>query len=144
MNLQEISDKLEIQELIDNLSISSDELNPEKQVADFTDDATFRVINEGQKVAEITGKDAIYKAFSDTGITFKSVYHLNGQSVIKLSGNSASSITYNQVTWTGIQDDKETGMIQNAKYLCKFKKINGLWKIQELENNFILNLPLNK
>ncbi|MFD1472983.1 nuclear transport factor 2 family protein [Companilactobacillus mishanensis] len=142
MNLQEMSDKMEIQEIMNRLSTCADDGDVEGQTMDFTDDAVFRVVHETTVNAEVNGKDNIYQMFNDPGLDFKFVYHLNGQCVINLHGDTADGVTYNQVTWQAKIDGKQTTMTECAKYNCKYIRTEQGWKIQELESNFVFSLPI--
>jgi hypothetical protein len=64
MNTQEISDRIELKELVDLFSNYSDTKENDKQVALFTEDGVVNIINDGKISFTLNGRKEIFNAFS--------------------------------------------------------------------------------
>jgi len=64
MNIEEISDRLELKELVDLFSNYADTKENEKQVKLFTPEGIVNIINDGEVTFTLRGREAILKAFS--------------------------------------------------------------------------------
>jgi hypothetical protein len=129
--LQENSDRVAIREVVDNYAFYADTKNTRERLALFTEDAIFEMYNAGSDKPSQTviSKENLrpFVAHSKWDTTM----HMNGQSIIKLSGMKASAITYALVHHLNTIDGKQKFMNVAIQYHDQFVKNGDTWLIAE-------------
>ena len=131
MNMQEISDRLALKEVVDLFSNYSDTKENEKQIQLFTPD--------GQVTFTLNGRQEILKAFSSSMDAYSAVFHMSGQQTVDfIDANHATGIAYNYVTLVKMNEQgQKVTTNEGVRYQDKYEKIDGQWYIAERNSNFI-------
>jgi len=138
MNLQEVSDRLELKELVDLFSNYSDTKENDKQVKLFTKDGKVNIINDGQITFVLRGRKEIFKAFSNSMEDYKSVFHMSGQQTIDFVDDThANGTAYNFVVLVKENEDGSlTTTQEGVRYEDRYEKVNDKWLIAERNSHF--------
>ncbi|VDG19680.1 bile acid 7-alpha-dehydratase [Lactobacillus plantarum subsp. plantarum ST-III] [Lactiplantibacillus mudanjiangensis] len=138
MNVQEISDRLELKEVVDLFSNYADTKENEKQVQLFTADGVVNIINDGKVTFTLSGRDAILKAFSRSMADYQSVFHMSGQQTVDfVDGTHATGVAYNLVVLVKQDEDGTlTTTQEGVRYEDKYEKVAGKWLIAERNSHF--------
>lgn len=139
MNMQEISDRLALKEVVDLFSNYSDTKENEKQIQLFTPDGQVNIINDGQVTFTLNGRQEILKAFSSSMDAYSAVFHMSGQQTVDfIDANHATGIAYNYVTLVKMNEQgQKVTTNEGVRYQDKHEKIDGQWYIAERNSNFI-------
>lgn len=135
----EIADKLSLKELVDTFSVLADQKETDAQTFLFTEDATVESYQNGVKGSSYTGRQAIGDAFGSYLALFKTVYHLNGQQVVKINGDKATGTAYCTVVLVGERDGKTMKTQSNVIYQDEYTRVNGKWLISNRKSNFVFS-----
>jgi hypothetical protein len=131
--LQELEDRIAIRELIDQYAFCADTRNAEGQMAIFTKDTNFEVFMD-EKVADptqvIKGRKNLRPVFDDLN-QYLSTMHFNGQSTVKIEGESATGTTYCRAYHLKVQDGVQRLMIATIRYFDKMVKQEEIWLFSE-------------
>ncbi|NJO25238.1 MAG: nuclear transport factor 2 family protein [Bacteroidia bacterium] len=131
-----IEDRNAIKNLVDTFSVLADVKEVDKQLLLFTEDATVESIRNGQPGNVLKGRKQIGDAFKNFLNLFEVVYHINGQQTITLNGNTASGISYCQVTLIGNENGKKISNTMGVIYHDEYVKQNGSWLIAKRQSDF--------
>lgn len=139
MNTQEISDRIELKELVDLFSNYSDTKENDKQVALFTEDGVVNIINDGKISFTLNGRKEIFNAFSSSMDEYSAVFHMSGQQTVDFVDEThANGVAYNYVVLVKNNDGNKTVTTkEGVRYQDKYEKVNGKWLIAERNSNFI-------
>lgn len=127
---QHIEDRLALKELVDNVSRLTAERNMLLQVAYFTDYATLETYAPGNRVVILNGSDEIRNALGRFLTLFETVYQLNGQHVVNVSGDRATGILYCTVTIVGGYYCKRVKFTMNISYDDLYVRDGATWLIE--------------
>lgn len=139
MNTQEISDRLELKELVDLFSNYSDTKDNDKQVQLFKEDGKVNIINDGKITFTLNGRKEIFNAFSSSMDEYSSVFHMSGQQTVDFVDDThANGVAYNYVVLVKTDEDGKTKTTnEGVRYEDKYEKVAGKWLIAERNSNFI-------
>ncbi|WP_334340127.1 nuclear transport factor 2 family protein [Companilactobacillus sp. HBUAS56275] len=139
MNTQEISDRIELKELVDLFSNYSDTRENDKQVALFTENGVVNIINDGKISFTLNGRKEIFNAFSSSMDEYSAVFHMSGQQTVDfVDATHANGVAYNYVVLVKNNDEnKAVTTKEGVRYQDKYEKVNGKWLIAERNSNFI-------
>ena len=132
MNAQQTEDQLALKRLVDTFSNLADVKDVDSQVLLFTEDAEVISRSNGQ-VFTSKGREEIGKAFAGFLALFDVVYHLNGQQVVDIDGDTATGISYCFVTLIGQGKKNQSGV----RYHDTYVKQDGRWLIKKRESDFM-------
>ena len=131
---QELSDRLQIRELVDRYATESDKFNQEGYAEIFAKDLKLRII-VGNNVNEINGVDnmiRIYKAAGAADVSF----HQTGQQVVEFSDSThASGLVY----LTALMVNNNQARHLYLRYQDKYEKIDGRWWITERDQYILFS-----
>ncbi len=125
----EAADRLRIRELIDAYAHCADRRDAEGQMALFTPDTEFQVFMNSRSPAPsyvLHGRDALASVFADLN-QYQATTHFNGQSTIRLKGETATGESYCIAHHLTVGDVKCTLMLASIRYLDDFAKVEGEW-----------------
>ncbi len=134
MDLQEISDRLELKEIVDKFSDYADTKENDKQVALFSEDAVIEIEMGGKIVMTLNGRDQIAKTFSNSMEDNKVVFHMNGHQSVDIDGDTAKGTAYSYVT---VGKDNDHLEHEGVRYHDEFKKIDGKWYLSHRRSEFM-------
>lgn len=134
VSTQELSDRLQIRELVDRYATESDKFNQEGYAEIFAKDLKLRII-VGDNINEINGVDnmiRIYKAAGAADISF----HQTGQQVVEFSDSThASGLVY----LTALMVNNNQARHLYLRYQDKYEKIDGRWWITERDQYILFS-----
>ncbi|CAJ1192439.1 hypothetical protein CPEBRM1_ABPJDJAI_01397 [Companilactobacillus paralimentarius] len=139
MNTQEISDRIELKQLVDLFSNYSDTKENDKQVALFTENGVVNIINNGKVSFTLNGRKEIFNAFSSSMDEYSSVFHMSGQQTVDfIDETHANGVAYNYVVLVKTNEENKTVTTsEGVRYQDKYEKVGGKWLIAERNSNFI-------
>lgn len=129
--------KMELKELVDTFSILADEKDVATQAKLFTEDAALISYSGDQKLSEQHGRAEIEASCGAFLALFDTVYHMNGQQVVTVDGDTAKGKAYCQVTLIGKNEEgKRIQNIQGVWYEDEYVKQDGKWLIANRTSHF--------
>lgn len=138
MNTNELTNRLELKELVDTFSILADTKDVAQQVLLFKEDALVTSRISGQPGNSYQGRQEIGKAFTNYLNLFHTVYHINGQQTVTFTDDKhATGIAYCQVVLIRDADGKEIQLTQGVRYHDSYEKIGSKWLIAKRGSNFM-------
>ena len=135
-NLQELSDRVTLKEIVDTFSILAYKKDVHTQVQLFTPNATSETFIGGNSVSKLIGRKQLEDAFGTFLATFETVYHFNGQQKVTIPGDKAAGTSYCTVTLIGIEDGKKMKTTIGVIYEDEFVRENDQWLIANRKANF--------
>lgn len=130
-------DVLELYALTDRFSILADKRDFESLVQLYAEDILFRSCDNGQHIADTSGRESIKEIFDSFAKQFTVLYHMNGQKLFDIKGEQATGTTYCQVTLRENKEGKVFQTQQGLRYQNQYIKIDGEWKIKEMVSDII-------
>lgn len=129
MNEKEIKNRMEISALLDEVSYSLDQKDLKKAMENFTEDARLSLIENGQTVYQLDGKEEILKVLGPKIDSTSIFFHNNGTKMIEIltmeqNAVSATSCIVKMVTETAAIDE-------DLYYHDKLIRVNEFWYIVE-------------
>ena len=138
MNTNELTNRLELKELVDTFSILADTKDVDQQLLLFKEDALVTSRISGQPGNSYQGRQEIGQAFTNYLNLFHTVYHINGQQTVTFTDDThATGIAYCQVVLIRDADGKEIQLTQGVRYHDSYEKVDGKWLIAKRESNFM-------
>ena len=130
---EQAADRLAIRELIDAYAHCADRRDANGQMALFTEDTAFHVFMDSRSPEPtyvLHGRNALAPVFADLN-QYQATTHFNGQSTIRLDGDTATGESYCIAHHLTVDGDKRTLMIASIRYLDRFVKQHGAWLFAE-------------
>lgn len=131
--LREMEDRNSIRELIDAYAYCADSRDAKGQMALFTEDTHFFVFMDAKSpepTQVINNRAGLFQAFDKLN-TYRATMHFNGQSTIKISGETATGITYCIAHHQTIEEGIQKLMIAYIRYEDSFIKQKDKWLFSE-------------
>ncbi|REK77746.1 nuclear transport factor 2 family protein [Paenibacillus paeoniae] len=129
LTLEEIADRYAIRDLIDAYAFCADTRDAEGQMALFAEDALFRVFMD-ERLTEptqvVNSRNELAPIFENLN-TYTSTMHVNGQSKITLSGDTAIGTTYCFAHHLTIDGEDKKLMVAAIRYYDEFIRTNNEW-----------------
>ncbi|ANQ25147.1 bile acid 7-alpha-dehydratase [Vibrio natriegens] len=135
--LQILEDRGAIKTLVDTFSNLADTKEIDKQVQLFTENATVESYSDGKLSSSLKGRKQIGETFSAFLSNFDTVYHINGQQTVEISGDTASGTSYCLVVLIGAVDGKVYRNTMGVKYKDNYVRENGQWLIAKRVSDFV-------
>jgi hypothetical protein len=130
---QEAADRLAIRELFDAYAHCADRRDAEGQKALFTDDTRFAVYMDGEgsePTYVLQGREALTPVFADLN-RYDVTTHFNGQSTVKLDGDSATGESYTIAHHVFTEEGVRKIMVASLRYLDTFERVGQRWYFAE-------------
>jgi hypothetical protein len=128
-----VADRLTIRELFDAYAHCADRRDAEGQKALFTADTRFAVYMDGpgsEPTYVVEGSDGLSPIFADLN-QYEATTHFNGQSTIKLDGDTATGESYTMAHHLSTVDGERRIMIAALRYIDSFVKVEEAWYFHE-------------
>lgn len=138
MSLEVLVAKSKIKELVDTFSNLADEKKIPEQMFLFTPETVVKVYIGENLVFDILGTKQLEEVFTGFTANVKRSYHINGQQVVNVEGNSATGISYCLVQLITEENGKEIITQHSVRYNDTFVLDNGTWLIKERISNFMI------
>lgn len=136
MNIKELTDKILLRELVDNISIYGDKKDFDKQLQLFSSDAISETFMNGKSLLKLKGRIEMKTAFVEFLKGYDVVYHFNGQQKLIINQDSATGILYCLITLIGIENDKKIKTSIWATYEDEYIFENGQWLVAKRIGSF--------
>lgn len=137
--IQRIADKSALKELVDTFSNLADIKDVKTQVLLFTPDATVESYSGGKLSSSLKGRDELAERFGAFLDMFNTVYHINGQQVVDITGDSAIGTAYSQVVLIRSENGKEIRRTSGVRYEDEYLRVDGKWLINKRISHFMWN-----
>lgn len=125
----------EVIDLFSNLEI--DVLEQAKLV---TSDVHFEVYDsDGSVMVELDGRDKLIEVFQQAISEIKTAYHLNGQQVITVDGDSAIDVHYGKAILVQEVDGKDVVVDRSYRYTDTLVLTGGAWLIKRRIQHLVLS-----
>ena len=131
--VQEITDRNAIRELIDRYAFCADTRDAKAQAALFTENTKFIVYMDSKSsvpTQEINNRKDLAPVFEALK-AYDTTMHFNGQSAIKINGSKATGLTYCIAHHLNVEDGKQKFMIAAIRYIDTFEKLDNSWYFSE-------------
>lgn len=138
MSLETLQTKSELKELVDTFSNLADEKNLPDQMHLFTPDTTVNIYIGNELLFDISGTKQLLEVFTNFTANVKRLYHINGQQVVKVDGDSATGVAYCQVKLVTEEDDTEIITEHSIRYDDTYVRQNGTWLIKTRISHFTI------
>lgn len=132
-----MKEKMELKELVDTFSCLADVKDTKTQAKLFTEDGVLVSYMGDKKTSELKGRKEIEESCAEYLALFDTVYHMNGQQLVDIEGNSAKGRAYCQVVLIG--KNEEGTSVQNMQgvwYEDEYVKKDGKWLIEKRTSHF--------
>ncbi|SMQ77521.1 SnoaL-like domain-containing protein [Bacillus sp. OV166] len=139
MSLEILQAKSELKELVDTFSNLADEKNIPGQMPLFTPDTKVQVYMGENLLFDISGTKQLEEVFTSFTANVKRSFHMNGQQVVKIDGDTATGIAYCQVKLVSEEDGKEVITDSSIRYDDEYVRQNGTWSIKTRISHFSIN-----
>ena len=139
MSLQDLEAKLELKQLVDTFSNLGDERRIKDQMALFTPDTKVQVYMGDDLVFDISGVEQLEETFSGFIANVTHLFHMNGQQVVDLDGDTATGIAYCQVKLVTAEDGKQFITDSSVRYNDEYVRRDGRWLIKTRISHFLIN-----
>lgn len=137
MTVEMMNEKMALKELVDVFSILADEKKTDEQAQLFTEDAVLTSYVGDQMTSQLKGRAEIGDACGKFLALFSTVYHINGQHVVEVSGDTAKGKAYCQATLVGKNEmGKTTRTTNGVWYEDEYAKVDGKWLIANRISHF--------
>lgn len=126
-NLQELSDREEIRDLLATLTRAQDRGDAELRRTCYLDDAVIRY-----GIFNGTGAEYTEWVLDGNAGDFIVTQHFLGQSIVQLDGDTAKAET--RLLGFHVMPDGEGGEyfdLMGGRYADRFRRVDGVWKISE-------------
>ncbi|WP_199821005.1 nuclear transport factor 2 family protein [Streptomyces fulvoviolaceus] len=139
MSLQDLEAKSELKQLVDTFSNLGDEKRIKDQMSLFTPDTKVQVYMGDDLVFDISGVEQLEETFSGFIANVTRLFHMNGQQVVDIDGDSATGISYCQVKLVTEEDGKEFITDSSIRYNDEYVQRDGRWLIKTRISHFLIN-----
>ena len=127
-----------IREVIDLFSTL--EIDAEAQAKLVTPDVHFEVYApDGSVMVELDGRDKLIEVFKEAISPIKTAYHLNGQQLITVNGDTATNIHYGKAILVQEIDGTEMVIDRSYRYSDTLILVDGTWLIKRREQYLVLS-----
>jgi hypothetical protein len=92
-----------------------------------------------QLLFDISGTKQLEEVFTSFTANVKRSFHMNGQQVVKIDGDTATGIAYCQVKLVSEEDGKEVITDSSIRYDDEYVRQNGTWLIKTRISHFSIN-----
>jgi hypothetical protein len=129
-NRTNMTDRIEIQDLINTYAHCADNREAQKQAELFTENAVVNVFmgKEKQAVQTLHGRKELAEAFQALK-QYDVTTHFNGQSIVSINGDTATNESY--CLAHHIKYAEKTLLIMSIRYRDKLVKQNNKWLFAE-------------
>lgn len=136
MTIKELTDKILLKELVDDISIYGDKKDFDKQLQLFSSDAISETYMNGKSLLKLKGRIEMKAAFAAFLKDYDVIYHFNGQHKLIINQDSATGILYCLITLIGIENSKTIKTTVGATYQDEYIFDNGKWLVAKRIGNF--------
>lgn len=139
MSLQFLEDKSELKQLVDTFANLGDERRIADQMSLFTPETKVQVYMGEDLVFDISGVEELEETFSGFIANVTHLFHMNGQQVVDLDGDSATGIAYCQVKLVTEEDGKTFITDSSVRYNDEYVRRDGRWLFKTRISHFTIN-----
>lgn len=139
MSLQDLEAKSELKQLVDTFANLGDERRIKDQMSLFVPDTKVQVYMGEDLVFDISGVEQLEETFSGFIANVTHLFHMNGQQVVDIDGDSATGIAYCQVKLVTEEDGKAFITDSSVRYKDEYVQRDGRWLFKTRISHFTIN-----
>jgi hypothetical protein len=139
MSQEILEAKSALKALVDTFSNLADEKRIPDQMLLLTPDTNVQVYMGDGLMFDISGTQQIEETFTAFAANMKRSFHMNGQQVVEIDGDSATGITYCQVKHVSEEDGREVITDSSVRYHDEYIRQDGRWYINTRIARFTVN-----
>ncbi|WP_220463946.1 nuclear transport factor 2 family protein [Adhaeribacter radiodurans] len=102
----------------------------------FSENAISETVAEGKTILKLEGRKEMAQAFDNFLRDVETIYHFNGQQVVKINGNNSVGKWYCLITLLGSENGKNIKTTIGATYKVKYIRINNKLLVSRRGGNF--------
>jgi ketosteroid isomerase-like protein len=129
MSQEILEAKSALKALVDTFSNLADENRIPDQMLLLTPDTNVQVYMGDELMVDISGIQQIEETFTAFAANMKRSFHMNGQQVVEIDGDSATGISYCQVKHVSEEDGREVITDSSVRYHDEYIRQDGRWYI---------------
>ena len=129
MSHETLEAKSALKALVDAFSNLADANRIADQMLLLAPDATVQVYMGDDLLVDISGRQQVEEAFTAFSVNLKRSFHLNGQHVVEIDGDSATGVAYCQVKHVSDEDGHEVLTDSSVRYEDGYIRRDGRWSI---------------
>lgn len=127
--MKQHENKLEIAELIGEVSRNLDKKDLNKVLEAFSADAEFTIEEDGKAAVDLTGREAIREHIASHMEKYDLIFHNNGSTVVDLIHLDQSATAATSCIVKTRTNDPIVTTDEYVYYLDSLVKVNGFWYI---------------
>ena len=131
-----LEDRAALKALVDTFSILADRKDVPRQVLLFTEDATVESRTGDRAGSVLTGRQQIGDTFGRFLASFTTVYHMNGQQAVTVTGDRATGTSYSFVVLIGPENGKTVRQTMGVTYDDEYVRRGARWLIAKRTSHF--------
>ncbi len=135
--IQLIEDQIAIKGIVDTFSNLADVKDIDTQMTLFSDDAVVETYFGDTLFASMKGRKEIGSVFSNFIANFEIMYHMNGQCVVEVDGDTATSEHYCIVLLVSDDQGKKMQNFNGVTYRDEYARVDGKWLITKRVSKFV-------
>ncbi|MCW3017400.1 MAG: hypothetical protein JWO02_4492 [Solirubrobacterales bacterium] len=139
MSQEILEAKSALKALVDTFSNLADEKRIPDQMLLLTPETNVQVYMGDELMFDISGTQQIEETFTAFAANMKRSFHMNGQQVVEIDGDSATGITYCQVKHVSEEDGREVVTDSSVRYHDEYIRQDGRWHINTRIARFTVN-----
>lgn len=145
MTLEMAQTKEDLRNLVDDYAYLGDEKKVSEVMDLFTTDLTYKVYMNGNLISNVSGREEMERNFNGHAAEVKTYFTLNGQHTVKISGDTATGISFATMKMVRETEGQNILTDYNVKYEDHYLKQNGTWLIKDRIGHFMIieARPLN-
>ncbi len=129
MSQEILEAKSALKALVDAFSNLADEKRIPDQMLLLTPDTRVQVYMGDELLVDISGTQQVEETFTAFAANMKRSFHMNGQHVVEIDGDSATGIAYCQVKHVSEEDGHAVITDSSVRYDDEYIRRDGRWYI---------------
>ncbi|NHF74528.1 nuclear transport factor 2 family protein [Paracoccus xiamenensis] len=129
--IQALEDHAALKKIVDVFSNLADEKKVREQTFLFTEDGVVETWFGDTALPPLNGRKEIEDSWTPFLASFDTVYHMNGQFVAEICGDTATATHYCTVELIGDQDGRKVRNSNGVIYNDSYVRQNGEWLIKK-------------
>jgi SnoaL-like domain len=127
--IQQLEDHAALKKIVDTFSNLADEKKVHEQTFLFTEDGTVETWFGDTALPALHGRQQIEQSWTPFLAGFEAIYHMNGQFVAEVDGDTATAVHYCMVELISDQDGQKVRNSNGVIYNDSYVRLDGKWLI---------------
>lgn len=139
MSVDTLEAKLALKALVDTFSALADEDRIPDQVRLMTPGVRLQVFMSDELMFDASGAEQVEQGFTGFAASMKRSFHMNGQQLVEVDGDSATGITYCQVKYVSEEQGQDVITDSSVRYEDEYVRRDERWYIDARVARFTIN-----